>query len=140
VVHAPGVADADLAADVNVVVAQPGPVGLAEGGALPADLAGGGGRLPAQPAFLGLVEPPQGRLLGPIRGQRARRTAAAARLDDAREYLTSAIEDRVVEALALLADHGQRRAPSVSDLFIAGTGRTRRDHRAALRRGLRPHC
>jgi hypothetical protein len=33
------------------------------------------------------------------------------------EYLTSAIEDRAVEALALLALHSQHRAPSVSDLL-----------------------
>jgi len=37
------------------------------------------------------------------------------------EYLTPAIEDRAVEVLALLADRGQRRAPSVPDLIIAAT-------------------
>jgi len=35
------------------------------------------------------------------------------------EYLTPAIEDRAVELLALLADRGQHRAPSVPDLIIA---------------------
>ena len=35
------------------------------------------------------------------------------------EYLTPAIEDRTVEVLALLADRGQHRAPSVPDLIIA---------------------
>jgi predicted nucleic acid-binding protein len=35
------------------------------------------------------------------------------------EYLTPAIEDRAVEVLALLADRGQHRAPSVPDLIIA---------------------
>ena len=37
------------------------------------------------------------------------------------EYLTPAIEDRVVEILGLLADRGQHRAPSVPDLIIAAT-------------------
>ena len=37
------------------------------------------------------------------------------------EYLTPAIEDRAVEILALLADRGQHRAPSISDLIIAAT-------------------
>jgi predicted nucleic acid-binding protein len=37
------------------------------------------------------------------------------------EYLTPAIEDRAVEILALLADHGQHRAPSIPDLIIAAT-------------------
>jgi predicted nucleic acid-binding protein len=37
------------------------------------------------------------------------------------EYLTPAIEDRAVEVLALLADHGQHRAPSIPDLIIAAT-------------------
>jgi predicted nucleic acid-binding protein len=37
------------------------------------------------------------------------------------EYLTPAIEDRVVEVLTLLADRGQHRAPSVPDLIIAAT-------------------
>jgi predicted nucleic acid-binding protein len=37
------------------------------------------------------------------------------------EYLTPAIEDRAVEVLALLADHGQHRAPSFPDLIIAAT-------------------
>jgi predicted nucleic acid-binding protein len=35
------------------------------------------------------------------------------------EYLTPAIEDRSVEVLALLADRGQHRAPSIPDLIIA---------------------
>jgi len=35
------------------------------------------------------------------------------------EYLTPAIEDRAVEVLALLADRGQHRAPSIRDLIIA---------------------
>jgi predicted nucleic acid-binding protein len=35
------------------------------------------------------------------------------------EYLTPAIEDRAVEILALLADRGRHRAPSVPDLIIA---------------------
>lgn len=37
------------------------------------------------------------------------------------EYLTPAIEDRGVEVLAVLADRGQYRAPSVPDLIIAAT-------------------
>jgi len=37
------------------------------------------------------------------------------------EYLTPAIEDRAVEILTLLADHGQHRAPSIPDLIIAAT-------------------
>lgn len=37
------------------------------------------------------------------------------------EYLTPAIEDRAVEVLALLADQGQHRAPSIPDLIIAAT-------------------
>jgi predicted nucleic acid-binding protein len=37
------------------------------------------------------------------------------------EYLTPAIEDRAVEVLASLADHGQHRAPSIPDLIIAAT-------------------
>ena len=37
------------------------------------------------------------------------------------EYLTPAIEDRSVEVLALLADRGQHRAPSIPDLIIAAT-------------------
>jgi hypothetical protein len=35
------------------------------------------------------------------------------------ECLTPAIEDRAVEVLGLLADRGQRRAPSLPDLIIA---------------------
>jgi len=35
------------------------------------------------------------------------------------EYLTPAIEKRAVEVLALLADRGQHRAPSIADLIIA---------------------
>ena len=35
------------------------------------------------------------------------------------EYLTPAIEDRAVDVLALLADRGQHRAPSIPDLIIA---------------------
>jgi len=37
------------------------------------------------------------------------------------EYLTPAIEDRAVEILAILADRGQHRAPSIPDLIIAAT-------------------
>jgi len=37
------------------------------------------------------------------------------------EYLTPAIENRAVEILALLADRGQHRAPSIPDLIIAAT-------------------
>lgn len=35
------------------------------------------------------------------------------------EYMTPAIEDRAVEVLALLADRGQHRAPSIPDLIVA---------------------
>jgi predicted nucleic acid-binding protein len=35
------------------------------------------------------------------------------------EYLTPTIENRAVEVLALLADRGQHRAPSLPDLLIA---------------------
>ena len=35
------------------------------------------------------------------------------------EYLTPVIEDRAVEVLALLADRGQHRAPSLPDLIVA---------------------
>ena len=35
------------------------------------------------------------------------------------EYLTPAIEDRAMEILALLADRGQHRAPSLPDVIIA---------------------
>ncbi|MQA24009.1 MAG: PIN domain-containing protein [Micromonosporaceae bacterium] len=38
------------------------------------------------------------------------------------EYATPAIEDRAVEVLALLADRGHHRAPSVPDLLIAAAG------------------
>jgi predicted nucleic acid-binding protein len=37
------------------------------------------------------------------------------------EYQTPAIEDRSVEVLTLLADHGEHRAPSIPDLIIAAT-------------------
>ena len=37
------------------------------------------------------------------------------------EYLTPAIEDRAMDVLTLLADHGQHRAPSIPDLIIAAT-------------------
>jgi predicted nucleic acid-binding protein len=37
------------------------------------------------------------------------------------EHLTPAIEDRALEVLALLADRGQHRAPSIPDLIIAAT-------------------
>ena len=37
------------------------------------------------------------------------------------EYLTPAIEDRAVEVVALLADRGQHRAPTLPDLLIAAT-------------------
>ena len=37
------------------------------------------------------------------------------------DYLTPAVEDRAVEALTLLADRGQHRAPSIPDLLIAAT-------------------
>jgi predicted nucleic acid-binding protein len=38
------------------------------------------------------------------------------------EYLTPTIEDRAIELLTLLADHGYHRAPSIPDLLIAATG------------------
>jgi predicted nucleic acid-binding protein len=37
------------------------------------------------------------------------------------EYMTPATEDRAVEVLALLADRGEHRAPSIPDLIIAAT-------------------
>ena len=37
------------------------------------------------------------------------------------EFLTPAIEDRSLEILALLADRGQHRVPSIPDLIIAAT-------------------
>jgi len=37
------------------------------------------------------------------------------------EYQTPTTEDRAVEILALLADRGQHRAPSIPDLIIAAT-------------------
>ena len=37
------------------------------------------------------------------------------------EYLTPVIEDRAVDVLALLADRGQHRAPSLPDVLIAAT-------------------
>ena len=37
------------------------------------------------------------------------------------EYQTPATEDRAVEVLAMLADRGQHRAPSIPDLIIAAT-------------------
>ena len=37
------------------------------------------------------------------------------------EYATPAAEDRAVEVLALLADRGHHRAPSIPDLLIAAT-------------------
>jgi len=37
------------------------------------------------------------------------------------EYQTPATEGRAVEVLALLADRGQHRAPSLPDLIIAAT-------------------
>jgi predicted nucleic acid-binding protein len=37
------------------------------------------------------------------------------------EYLTPVIEDRAVEVLALLADRGLHRAPSIPDILIAAT-------------------
>jgi hypothetical protein len=37
------------------------------------------------------------------------------------EYLTPAVEDRAMEILALLADRGRHRAPSIPDLIIAAT-------------------
>ncbi|MFI9509160.1 PIN domain nuclease [Nocardia sp. NPDC052566] len=61
-------------------------------------------------------------------GYSARSTADLAELLDlpplARmpvEYLTPASEDRVVQVLRLLADHGHHRAPSIPDLLIAAT-------------------
>jgi predicted nucleic acid-binding protein len=35
------------------------------------------------------------------------------------EYFTPAIEDRATEVQAILAEHGQHRAPSIPDLLIA---------------------
>jgi hypothetical protein len=49
------------------------------------------------------------------------------------EYLTPAIEDRAVEVLALLADRGQHRAPSIPGLVIAATAELARAHRPAPR-------
>lgn len=37
------------------------------------------------------------------------------------EHLTPAIEDRALQVQLLLADRGQHRAPSISDLLIAAT-------------------
>jgi hypothetical protein len=37
------------------------------------------------------------------------------------EHLTPVIEDRAVDVLALLADRGQHRAPSLPDVLIAAT-------------------
>ena len=37
------------------------------------------------------------------------------------EYLTPAIEERAIDVLALLADRGHHRAPSIPDLIIAAT-------------------
>ncbi len=37
------------------------------------------------------------------------------------EHLTPAVEERALEVLALLADRGQHRAPSIPDLLIAAT-------------------
>lgn len=37
------------------------------------------------------------------------------------EYLTPAIEDRVVEIQLLLADRGRHRDPAVPDLLVAAT-------------------
>jgi predicted nucleic acid-binding protein len=37
------------------------------------------------------------------------------------EYATPTAEDRAVQVLALLADRGHHRAPSVADLLIAAT-------------------
>jgi predicted nucleic acid-binding protein len=37
------------------------------------------------------------------------------------EYLTPAVEERALEVLALLADRGHHRAPSIPDLLIAAT-------------------
>lgn len=44
------------------------------------------------------------------------------------EHLSPAIEDRALEVQMLLADRGQRRAPSIPDLLIAATA-----ERAGLR-------
>jgi predicted nucleic acid-binding protein len=40
------------------------------------------------------------------------------------EYATPTSEDRAIEVLALLADHGHHRAPSVPDLLVAATAET----------------
>jgi predicted nucleic acid-binding protein len=40
------------------------------------------------------------------------------------EYATPTAEDRAVEVLALLADRGHHRAPSVPDLLVAATAET----------------
>jgi predicted nucleic acid-binding protein len=40
------------------------------------------------------------------------------------EYATPTAEDRAVEILALLADRGHHRAPSVPDLLVAATAET----------------
>jgi hypothetical protein len=37
------------------------------------------------------------------------------------EYMTPVIEDRAVDLLALLAERGQHRAPSLPDLLVAAT-------------------
>lgn len=37
------------------------------------------------------------------------------------EYLTPRIEDRALEVRSVLAEHGQHRAPGISDLLIAAT-------------------
>jgi predicted nucleic acid-binding protein len=37
------------------------------------------------------------------------------------EYQTPAVEDRSMQVLALLADRGQHRAPSIPDLIVAAT-------------------
>jgi predicted nucleic acid-binding protein len=37
------------------------------------------------------------------------------------QYQTPATEDRAVEVMALLADRGQHRAPSIPDLIVAAT-------------------
>jgi predicted nucleic acid-binding protein len=37
------------------------------------------------------------------------------------EHLTPAIEDRAVEIQSILADRGQRRAPSIPDLLVSAT-------------------
>jgi hypothetical protein len=51
----------------------------------------------------------------------AGRTAAAAPVVCAAGVSDPAIEDRAVEVLALLADRGQHRSPSIPDLIIAAT-------------------